>query len=282
MRSFVLCGALAIIAWTSFETAHAEDTSLSFGVYQTDKASVMYKQFTPVIKQLERNLSTRVERPVRIHLMIFKTYDEANDALVSGDVDFVRFGPASYVIAKQRDPAISLLAMEHNEGQKRFDGVIVVRVDSPIMELSDLKGKRFAFGDENSTIGRYLAQAALLQAGLHSRDLADYAYLGRHDKVAKSVALGDYDAGSVKENTYKKLNQDGALRILHRFENVTKPWIARSGMAPELIRHLQESLLSIDDTEALEALKFSGFLPASDAEYQFVRQGMSSSEEFLQ
>ena len=85
-------------------------------------------------------------------MIIFKSYGEANDALISGDVDFVRFGPASYVIAKDRDPGISLLAMEHKDGEKRFGGVIVVRTNSTIRELSDLKGSRFAFGDEELTM----------------------------------------------------------------------------------------------------------------------------------
>lgn len=274
---------LLCVVWTSSATAHAEeDLSLSFGVYQTDKASVMYRQFTPVIKLLEQEVSTRIGRPVRIHMIIFKSYEEANDALISGDVDFVRFGPASYVIAKDRDPGISLLAMEHKDGEKRFGGVIVVQTNSTIRELSDLKGSRFAFGDEYSTIGRYLVQAELSLAGVRARDLADYAYLGRHDKVIKAVALGDYDAGAAKENTFKKLNLDGMLRVLHRFDNVTKPWVARSEMDSELTVHLRESLLSIKDPTALEALKFSGFLPTNDAEYQFVREGMQRAEGFLE
>jgi hypothetical protein len=36
--------------------------------------------------------------------------------------------------------------------------VIAVQKDSPLKTLAELKGKKFAFGDQNSTIGRYLAQ----------------------------------------------------------------------------------------------------------------------------
>ena len=85
--------------------------------------------------------------------------------------------------------------MEDKKGERRFSGVIVVGADSSIKRLADLAGKRFAFGDENSTIGRYLAQAELVKAGIRARDLAHYEYLGRHDLVAKAVSLGDFRAG---------------------------------------------------------------------------------------
>lgn len=257
-----------------------QDMALSFGVYQTDKASVMYQQFTPIIKELEEQLEKRTGREARIHLVIFKTYDEANDALVAGEIDFVRFGPASYVIAKQRNPEVSLLAMEQKNGERRFSGVIVVPSASSIQSLADLAGKRFAFGDENSTIGRYLAQAELVKAGVRAHDLSHYEYLGRHDLVAKAVALGDFDAGSIKENTFQKLAADGKLRVLWKFDNVTKPWIARAGLDPDLFEHLRQGLLGIENAAALKSLKFSGFLPTSDDEYEFVRNGMQESERF--
>lgn len=273
LSAFAVCVSAA-------EADESQDITLTFGVYQTDKASVMYRQFTPIIKQLENELQERANRSARIHVVIFKTYSEANDALVAGEVDFVRFGPASYVIAKNREPGLSLLAMEQKDGERRFCGVIVVRTDSPIENLADLAGKRFAFGDENSTIGRYLAQAELVKAGVHARDLTHYEYLGRHDLVAKAVSLGDFDAGSIKENTFAKLAADGKLRVLLKFDNVTKPWIARAGLDPELVEHLKESLLAVDDADALKSLKFSGFVPASDEDYQFVREGMCESGRF--
>lgn len=277
--------AIFLCVWTiagAADMSCADDYQLSFGIYQTDKATVMYQKFMPVLKQLEADLCTRTDEPVQIRLKIFRTYDEAIEALVDGEVDFVRFGPASYVIAKQRNPNIALLAMEHKNGEKRFQGVVIVPQDSPIRQLSDLKGKRFAFGDKNSTIGRYLVQAELLKAGLKSSDLANYEYLGRHDKVAKAVLLGDFDAGSVKSNTYKSFNAEGQLRVIHSFDNVTKPWVARAGLNPSVFRNIQASLIALNDPAALKTLKSSGFLPATDDEYQLVRDGIEKAGSFLE
>jgi phosphate/phosphite/phosphonate ABC transporter binding protein len=257
---------------------------LSFGLYQSDKATVMYTKFAPVIDKIQTDLEQRLGRPVDIRLEIFRTYDDGINALAKGEIDFVRFGPAPYILAKDGDatrrgnPNLKLLAMELEDGKKRFTGVVIVRKDSPIKELSQLKGCSFAFGDPNSTIGRYLVQAELAKAGITSSDLRTFAYLDRHDKVARAVQVGDYDAGSVKDSTYAELKD--SLDVLISFENVTKPWVARSDMDPQLVKALQETLIALKDPAALKELKVSGFCATSDEEYEFVRKGMKQAAAF--
>src|SRR5262249_23565107 len=185
-----------------------------------------------------------------------KTYDECLDKFVDGAVDFVRFGPASYVLAKQRQPGIQLLVAEREDGDR--PGMIVVRSDSKVRTLADLKGMRFAFGDENSTIGRYLSQAALVQAGVHADDLKAHEYLDRHDKVFKAVEIGDFDAGALHAATFRELNKNGKLRAIARFDNVGKPWIARKGLEAPLVAALQQALLGLPP-DALATLKVAGF-----------------------
>ncbi len=283
---------LALVALFSFaqrEPAHVaragddqgkSTLSLSFGVYQSDKATVMYKKLTPVLEYLQEDLEKRLGRPIDIHLSIFKSYDVGIDALVKGEIDFVRFGPASYITAKAREPKLDLIAMEQEGGQKRFKGVVIVRNDSPIQKLADLKGKRFAFGDPNSTIGRYLVQAELLKAGIHAHDLSGFKFLDRHDKVAAAVELGDFDAGAVMMATYEQANTKGTLRVLTSCDNVTKPWVARAGFDPAVRAALLESLKSLQDPAVLKELKVSGFTQTTDDEYAFVREGMKSADEF--
>jgi phosphonate transport system substrate-binding protein len=212
-----------------------EPVELAFGVYSSDKATVMYKMFIPIVRHLQESAEDKLDCPVDIFIKIFRSYDEGIDALIKGDVDFVRFGPSSYILAKAKNPNISLLAMESKKGKKRFQGMIFVAKDSPIKNLKDVKGTCFAFGDHNSTIGRYLAQAELVKAGIYAHELKEHAYLGRHDKVVKAVLLGDYEVGSAKESTFNKYNKKSELRVIQPFDNVTKPWIAREGLDAELV-----------------------------------------------
>lgn len=280
----VLVASLLALMWMQPDAPkQAQDKkplTLNFGVYQSEKATAMYRKFSPVLEFMNDDLDARLHRSVDVKLTIFKSYEEAIEALVRGEIDFARFGPASYITAKAKQSGIELLGLELDNGERTFKGAIVVGKDSPIQSLADLKGKRFAFGDQNSTIGRYLAQAELVQAGIHAEDLRGFQYLGRHDTVASAIEIGDYDAGSLRLSVLKDLNKRGALRVLTTFENVGQPWVARAGLDPDLLENLRRSLFAIKDPTILKDLKITGIVPTSDDEYRVVREGMKHAEEF--
>ena len=275
----VLLGFTGLLAGLWAESS-AADVSLRFGIYTSDKPTEMIRKFGTVLRALETSLEDRLKEPVQIDLKVAKTYDQGVADLVYGEVDFSRLGPASYVTAKRGNPGLLLLAMELTNQGKYFYGVICVREDSPIKSIEDLRGKTFAFGDQNSTIGRYLAQQYLAKHGVHAEDLSGYEYLGRHDKVGTLVALGRFDAGALKEGTYLRLVAKGEpLRVLARFRNVSKPWVVHP-QVPERVRAaLSQVLIEWKDTEALKALKKNGFTQTSDDEYEIVRQAMDASQD---
>ena len=254
---------------------------LVFGVYTSDAATEMVKQFSPALGVLEVALGEQLGERVKISLKVASTYAGGVEDLTSGRVDFARMGPASYVMAKELSPGIRILAMESKKGSKTFNGVICVREGSDIESVAQLKGKRFAFGDARSTIGRFLAQELLVENGIRSENLEGFDYLGRHDKVGMAVGSGMYAAGALKEGTFKKLVAAGEpIQVIASFPNVTKPWIARAGMAPELFDGLQKVLLAMDDKKALGALKKDGFLPGDDADYDSIRSAIEASHSF--
>ena len=251
---------------------------ITFGVYTSDKASVMYKKFKPILNYLEQD-AKKQGVDINIKLKIYPSYKTALEGIVKGEYDFARFGPASYILASEQNPNIKLLAMEHKKGKKVFNGAFITKEDSSIKSLKDLDGKSFAFGNAQSTIGRYLAQAELLDAGLNHTNFAKYDYLGRHDKVALAVANGDYDAGVVKESTLKKY-KDRGLKVISTFQNVTKPWIVRADFDPKTFTVLQNSLLNLKDKKVLKVVKKSGFLKAITEDYTIIKKGMDKSKQF--
>ncbi|MBJ22458.1 MAG: PhnD/SsuA/transferrin family substrate-binding protein [bacterium] len=241
----------------------------------------MVEQFAPALSVLESTLSRELGEPVRVRIKVSSTYTGGVNELVDGRVDFARMGPASYVMAKEMNPGIQLIAIESNKGKKTFQGVICVHADSPIQHVSELEGERFAFGDPQSTIGRFLAQQMLLDHGIGANELGGFDYLGRHDKVGMAVASQMYVAGALKEGTFKKLSEAGEpLRVIATFPNVTKPWIARVGLDPRVFGAIQEALLSMEDRKALTALNKDGFLPANDSDYNSIRAAIESSRSF--
>jgi phosphonate transport system substrate-binding protein len=257
------------------------EINLIFGSYTADKPTETVRKFMPFLNYLSKEMTITLNEPVKIKLKIASDYEEGIENLTEGRVDFSRFGPASYVTAKARNPNIKIIAMESKKGKKTFKGIIAIHSDSTFTDLKDLKGHSFAFGDPHSTIGRYLAQEQLLNAGISGADLKMYSYLGRHDRVGAAVGNRDYDAGALKESTFKKLvAKNTKIKRLVTFDNVTKPWIASPNVPIRIYEAINRAMMGVTDTKTLESIAKSGFLPGSDADYDIIRAAMKHSESF--
>lgn len=257
------------------------DIELTFGSYTADKPTEVVRQFKPILNYLSADLSDRLGDTVTIKMRIAKSYEEGNADLVEGRVDFARFGPASYVLAKDANDRIGIIAMETKKGLKTSPGIIAIHTDSTIASLKDLQGGSFAFGDASSTIGRFLAQEQLLNVGITAATLAEFDYLGRHDRVGTAVGQGAYDAGALKESTFKKLQEKGVpIKALIDFPNVTKPWLHSANVDPAVVDALQAAMVNITDADILSTFSKSGFVLGTDADYAPIRDAMTSSKGF--
>lgn len=256
--------------------------SLTFGAYSSDKPSAMVAQIRPSLNQLAKDMTAILGEEVRIGMQVTRSYEDGVGLVVSGKVDFARLGAASYVAAIGRDPGLEILAMENKRGAKTFRGIICVGQDSDVTELGQLKGRSFAFGNKRSTIGRYLAQLALLRAGILAEHLGRYEYLGRHDKVGRAVGSGLFDAGALEETTFAKLVKQGVpIRAIASYNAATKPWVARQGLDPRVKQALRQALLNLSDPSALRALRFDGFLSGDDSDFQDTRLAIGENSQFF-
>lgn len=275
------CGTLALAA--GVVRPAAAEVRLVFGVYASDKPSAMVEQIRPTLDVIERNLSAELHDKARIELEVLRDYETGVAVLTSGKVDFARLGAVSYVEARAGAPDIELLASELNGDAPYFHGVICVRRDSPIHSVSDLRGKTFAFGAEQSTMGRYVAQLFLARSGITAADLKSFAYLGRHDRVAAAVATGQFDAGALEETIFAKLAKESlSIRAIASYRDLTKAWVARVGLDRRLKAHLRQALLAVHDSAALAALRFDGFTATTDADYDPTRAAIKENSRFFQ
>ena len=108
--------------------ASSGEAVLTFGVYAHVRSTEVHKKFSSIRRYIEQSLA-QLGIHKRVHLKIYSSYPQAIDALANGEVDFVRYGPVSYIQSKKKNQNIRLLAMESNAGKKTFNGVIAVPVD---------------------------------------------------------------------------------------------------------------------------------------------------------
>lgn len=132
------------------------------------------------------------------------------------DLDFTHTNSLLYIML-HRFNGVDVLAGEKKDSEGYLSqGVIVVRKNSSIKTIADLKGKSMIFGPMLAPTG-FMSQVDLLQQhGLNpDKDLSFYtippgAY--KHEKVAYGVLFGKYDAGSLPLADLKKMIKDGRLQ----------------------------------------------------------------------
>lgn len=266
--------ALAAPQWpdAADSLAPAATQRLVLGVYAHVRSTEILQKLGPPHRSLEQALDAegvgqgRDQDPSDLGARV--------GALADGSVDFSRLGPISYALVKQKNPGIRLLAIESNQGSKRFNGVISVPERSPIRSVEDLRGKSVAFGDPYSTAGRFLAQAGVLEAGVGASDLQGYAHLGRHDRVAYAVAAGNYDAGALRGGVIDGIAVPQKARVIGCFEVPHKVWVVREGIDEALFLALQQTSLALGGDESLVPLQIKDFAPTDDGAYDGVRKSL--------
>jgi len=241
--------------------------SIRFGIYTHTEPTRMLRRFAPLIAYVETN---QTEAGVRIDLAIYKGYSNLVDALVSNQVDVVRMGPASYVLARQRNPSLVPLVHQLHDGQPIIDGLIFTRADSGLNSLEDLHGKRFAFADPDSTFGNYVSKAALVDAGIRGRNLR-WEHLRTHPEVARKVRDREYDAGAANSNEVWSVfnNSRTEVRILHSMHSVSYPWVITTNLPPHAAEAIKKQLLALTDPSILTNIDadLTGFAPTKAQDY---------------
>ncbi len=102
----------------------------------------------------------------------------------------------AYVLAAEKGVAQAAL-VSVRYGSAVYNGQIIVRKDSGITKLADLRGKTFARPDPLSTSGWIIPMLTMKAAGINpDTDLARVVDAGSHDAVVAAVYNGDVDAGA--------------------------------------------------------------------------------------
>ena len=212
--------------------------SLVFAVHPYLPALELQKRFAPLVE----HLSTTQGHDVT--LKISPSYEEHLNRIVQGDVDIAYLGPASFLKAYQKQPALETLAKLEVNGSPFFHGKIFTRANSEIRQLSDLSGKSFAFGNKHSTMSHLVPRYVLEQQGIMNK-LSSFNFLDGHNNVAIGVLIGKYDAGAIKEGVFNKYENQG-LRLIQNTEAIPEHlFISTHRVSSKICAEIKNSLLKI-------------------------------------
>jgi phosphonate transport system substrate-binding protein len=143
-------------------------------------------------------LSKEIEKQtgLKIKTFVAGSYSALVVAMKSDYVDIAWLPSFAFVQAEEVADAEVLLKAVRN-GEPFYYGAIVVRKDSPIQTVEDLKGKSIAWASETSTSGRIFPLAALINMGIDPDTyFSKEVVAGGHDSALLAVYHGKVDAAA--------------------------------------------------------------------------------------
>lgn len=159
----------------------------------------------------------------------------------SGQIDFMLANSAFYVEMEKKygvKAVATLINSRDGKAMKEFGGVILVRADSPIKTLADIKGKKFMCVKYSSFGGGQMGWRLLLKNGIDpKKDFAAFVEGGKHDNVVLAVKNGVMDAGTVRSDTLERMAAEGKInmadfRVIHQVKD-DFPFVHSTILYPE-------------------------------------------------
>ncbi len=296
---------LFLLLFTLLSCSSADDTPVQW-VDSTDRLSELELQHLNQQQQTERHPDTYyfgfdlraspqedtaqyipflnyLEAATGYHFKIYFTpkNSTAADELGQNRTQFAAIGAISFLYAES-SYGVTLLARGRNEqGKAEYQSVFVVRNDSPITNIADIKGRKLAFGSRDSTQGHLIPRIMLAENNISLNDMTSYDYMGSHQKCAEAVVSGKYDVCGMQDQLAEKLVSEGVLKIIHRSRYYPSSGIvANSTVAEEVIKKVRQALLEFDpqgkDRQGLyhwdRSEMSKGFVAGGDSDYRYLHE----------
>ncbi|MFK4785038.1 phosphate/phosphite/phosphonate ABC transporter substrate-binding protein [Fusobacterium sp. MFO224] len=232
------------------------------------------------VKPLSKILTEAIGKEVEVFTAT--NYVGVVEAMGSSKVDFGIIPPFAYVLANKESGAQVILKALNKHGESFYRSEFVVKKNSNINSLDDIKGKRVAFVDPSSSSGYLYPGAYLKKNGIDIEKDIQVVYSGGHDKSIQLLLNNDVDLIAVFEGARSKYKKEfkNVLEDTKVFAYSEKiPYISvtvRGDMDEKTKEQIKDGLLKgLNSKEAKEitARLFSihGFEEATDSDFDSIR-----------
>src|ERR1700704_1719142 len=249
--------------------------------------------------RLQRHAKFRqlLEQKLGIPVKLFPAADYAGvmQGIAAEQLEMAGFGASGFAGAWLDCKCVEpIVVPQENDGSTYYYSVLVVRADSGIQTLDDMKGHSLAWADPNSTSG-YLIPSATLKAKRIKLDDGAYfsktGFSGGHEQGVVAVLNKQYDGavtwtsgqgeksegytrGNLRSMVDKKMLKMSDVNIIWQSGKIPNcPWAVRTALPADLKKSFTDFLLDLpksnrkvyDDVEKGSGV---GYVPATMGLYQ--------------
>lgn len=179
-----------------------------FGIHPLHNPNRLHEIFGPVMDYLNEHIEG-----VQFRVEASRNYAAYDEKLLAGEFEFSLPNPYQTITAVEHGYHVfGKMGDDHN-----FRGIILVRKDSGIDEVEDLRGKAVSYPAPTALAATMMPQYYLNTHGLDVMRDVDNRYVGSQESSIMNVYLGDTSAGATWP----------------------PPWIALSKERPQLAEELE-------------------------------------------
>jgi phosphonate transport system substrate-binding protein len=173
------------------------------------------------------------------------------EAMRAGRLHIAGFNTGSTPLAVNCAGFVPFAVMASRAGEFGYEMEIIVRADSPIRSMDDLRGRSLAFTSQTSNSG-FRVPSALLRDQFNMIPDRDFraAFSGSHQNSIMGVANRDYEAAAIANEVLFRMaarnvvNRDTFRTIYKSATFPTTGWGMAHNLTPELQARIREAFFS--------------------------------------
>ncbi|WP_024850162.1 phosphate/phosphite/phosphonate ABC transporter substrate-binding protein [Hydrogenovibrio kuenenii] len=245
---------------------------LLFGVHPLHNPKRLFEVYQPMIDYINQHLNG-----VKLRLEASRSYSAFNKKLFSGHFDFALPNPYQTVKATEHGYRIFGKMGDDNN----FRGIILVRKDSNIEKVSDLKGKTICYPAPTALAATMMPQWYLYQHGIDVNKDIKNLYVGSQESSIMNVYLGKAAAAATWPPPWQafiKQRPEVAQQVEVKWQTPPLPnngLVVKNDIPEALVKQVSQVIFNLQNTakgkKILQRMELSRFEPASNQTYDSVR-----------
>lgn len=242
------------------------------GIHPLHNPQRLIELYAPILERINADIPG-----VHFELEASRNYDDFEKKLYAGYFDFAM--PNPYQTVRSLKHGYRIFGKMGDD--ENFRGIILVRKDSGIQKVSDLKGKKIAYPALTALAATMMPQYYLHTHGIDVNRDVENLYVGSQESAIMNVFRAHVAAGATWPVPWQKFSAEhpdmaSQLEVKWQTESlINNGWVVHKDVSPELADKFAAALFGLNANEQgremLARLPVSRFEPASDASYAPVR-----------
>lgn len=242
------------------------------GIHPLHNPKRLFEVYGPIVEYINAKMPGVV-----LKLEASTNYEEFEKKLYAGHFDFAMPNPYQTV----RSLAHGYRVFGKMGDDQDFRGIILIRKDSGIKDVADLKGKAVSYPAKSALAATMMPQMYLQTHGLNINTDIDNQYVGSQESSIMNVLLGHVAAAATWPVPWKTFcaqhpRQAEELEIKWQTEAlINNGWVVRNDVPAELEGQFALHLFDLQNSEEgrklLQAVPVSRFEAANDQTYDPVK-----------